>query len=156
MKVFQLTIIIFFIAFLLSCNEVSVEEHNIQNGVAINGYDPVAYHNNNVSVGNSAYSYNYKGAKYLFASEANLNSFSNEPEKFAPKYGGYCAFGVSVGKKFEVDPNAFAVVDNELYLLLNQATLKTWESARDKNISIANKLWPSLKDIPAAELNKEE
>ncbi len=95
------------------------------NDVAIKGYDPVAYFTDSKAVkGDQAFSAAHKNAIYHFSTAGNRDAFKADPEKYAPQYGGYCAFGVAMGKKFETDPNAWKVVDNKLYLNLEQECTK--------------------------------
>lgn len=122
-------------------------------GIAIGGYDPVAYHEVGEPVrGSSDFSATYDGAIYHFASAANRDAFVLSPEAFAPAYGGWCAYGVRVGRKFDIDPAAFRVVDGRLYLQLDLGTQKVWAEDLERNIAIADRIWPSIKSIPADQL----
>ncbi|PMO13302.1 YHS domain-containing (seleno)protein, partial [Vibrio sp. 10N.222.55.C12] len=86
--------------------DMSVDSNNL----AIKGYDPVAYFANEGPVkGTSEFTATYKNAIYNFASSENRDEFRANPEAYAPQYGGYCAFGVAMGKKFETDPLAWKV-----------------------------------------------
>ena len=94
---------------------------------AINGYDSVAYFTQNAPVkGLDANTYDYKGAKWKFASQANLELFKNNPEKYAPQYGGYCAYGVANDNLVKVDPSQFTVFEGKLYLNYDAAIQKDW------------------------------
>lgn len=96
------------------------------NDLAIKGYDPVAYFANEGPVkGTSEFTATYKNAIYNFASSENRDEFRANPEAYAPQYGGYCAFGVAMGKKFETDPLAWKVEDGKLYLNLDKSVQKT-------------------------------
>ena len=66
----------------------------------------------------------YKGGKYLFVSPENSDEFKANPEKYLPQYGGYCAFGVAMGKKFDIDPGSWRIVDEKLYFNLNPMILE--------------------------------
>jgi hypothetical protein len=96
----------------------------------------------------------HNGVTYQFKSSANREAFLANPERFVPKYGGYCSYGVRLGKKFDVDPTAWAVVDDELYLQLNHGTQAVWRNDLMKNIEIAERLWPEIQPIPAAQLEE--
>ena len=75
---------------------------------------------------------------------------------YVPQFGGYCSYGVRMGKKLDIDPQAYAIRNDRLYLLLNRATREVWRKDLDRNIEIARRLWPSLRPIPAAQLNRPE
>lgn len=126
-------------------------------GIALHGYDPVAYVLTKApTMGNASFSTEYGGATYYFASQQNLDFFLENPDQFEPQYGGFCSYGVRVGKKFDVDPAAFSVVDNRLFMLLNKATHAIWLQDRDKNIEIADRLWPSIMSVPEDQLTSAE
>ena len=94
---------------------------------AINGYDSVAYFTQNAPVkGLDANTFEYKGAKWKFASQSNFELFKNNPEKYAPQYGGYCAYGVANDNLVKVDPNQFTVLEGKLYLNFDAAIQKDW------------------------------
>ena len=94
---------------------------------AINGYDSVAYFTQNAPVkGLDAHTYEYKGAKWKFANQANLELFKNNPEKYGPQYGGYCAFAVANDSLAKVDPSQFTVHEGKLYLNYDAAVQKDW------------------------------
>ena len=94
---------------------------------AINGYDSVAYFTQSAPVkGLDANTYDYKGTKWKFASQANLELFKNNPEKYAPQYGGYCAYGVANDNLVKVDPGQFTVFEGKLYLNYDAAIQKDW------------------------------
>lgn len=98
------------------------------NGVAIKGYDPVAYFTDSKAVkGTDQWVTEWQGAKWKFASKANLDAFKAEPAKFAPQYGGYCAYGTAKGYLAPTEPDAWAVIDGKLYLNYNQRVRTTWQ-----------------------------
>lgn len=114
-------------------------------GVAISGYDPVAFFTDKKPVnGNFQIVAKHRGATYFFASEQHKAMFSKNPDKYAPQCGGFCAFGVSVGALFPVDINTWQVRNNKLYLNLNPDILKMFNKDLDGNISKAAKNWPGL------------
>ena len=117
------------------------------------GYDLVSYHTegkpgrgdgNNLVV--------VDGVTYLFANEENKNAFEKDPQKYLPAYGGYCAYGVSVGKKFVGDPEAWKIVDGRLYLNLDKNIQKIWFEDIPGNIVKAEQNWPQIKDKDPSEL----
>ncbi|MCK9193064.1 MAG: YHS domain-containing protein [Nevskia sp.] len=106
-------------------------------GVAIKGYDPVAYFSDSKPVpGSDAYVTEWKGVKWKFASQEHLDKFKAEPEKYAPQYGGYCAFGTSQGHLAPTSPAAWTISDGKLYLNYNEQVQKKWS----KDVAGYNKL----------------
>jgi YHS domain-containing protein len=113
---------------------------------AIRGYDPVAYFKLNKPVrGSAKFKTEWQGAIWHFSSQDNLDAFVASPEKYAPQYGGYCAYGVAQGYTPETDPAAFQVRDNKLYLNLSKAVLKKWQMDIPGYVKDANENWPALK-----------
>jgi YHS domain-containing protein len=105
----------------------------------------VAYFTEGKAVkGEKQFSTEYNGATWCFASEENVNAFKASPEKYAPQFGGYCAYAVSQNYTYETDPNAFTIVEGKLYLNYNLNTSKEWNSKRDEYIKLANKNWPTV------------
>lgn len=118
----------------------------IANGKAIGGYDPVGYFNEKKPVlGKSDIMSEYQGAIWHFASESNKKLFDANPEKYSPQYGGYCAFGVSQGHKVKISPDAWAVVNDKLYLNYNQNVQKDWVKDQNELIKKADENWKTLK-----------
>lgn len=114
-------------------------------GVAIKGYDPVAYFNDGVPrKGDPAISAEYNGAVWNFASEANRKAFLADPEKYSPAYGGYCAYGVAQGYRVKIEPDAWAIRNGKLYLNYDKSVQKTWSENPDGYIAQANSNWPGL------------
>ena len=114
--------------------------------IAIDGYDTVAYFTENVAKkGSTNYTAKHNGHKYLFSSKKNRDEFKANPEKFAPQFAGYCAFGVTLGKKFKTDPKVFAVVNNKLYLNLNPDIQAKWNADQAAMIKKGHAKWPSIK-----------
>ena len=114
-------------------------------GQAIRGYDPVAYFKEGRAVeGKKKYQYVWNGAKWNFSSDQNLNDFIRAPERFSPQYGGYCAWAVSQGYTASIDPEAWNVIDDRLYLNYSLDVQKTWSEDIPGNIRKADKNWPIL------------
>ncbi|MCL5022025.1 MAG: hypothetical protein M1497_01415 [Nitrospirae bacterium] len=84
------------------------------------------------------------GAKWRFASAANRDLFRTDPEKYAPRYGGYCAYAVSQGKTADIDPDAWAVFEGRLYLNLNKEVQEMWEKDMKEYIRKAEENWPRM------------
>lgn len=104
---------------------------NLDNGLAIDGYDPVAYFTTGKSVkGNKSFVVFHQGVTYRFASEANKELFKANPSQYEPQYGGWCAYAMGAdGSKVSVDPETFKIVNGKLYLFYNSYfnnTLKKW------------------------------
>lgn len=116
-----------------------------KNGLAINGYDPVSYFTENKPVeGKDTFSFTWRDARWLFSSQSNLESFKTNPEKYAPQYGGFCAFGVSEDHKSPTDPSAWTIVEGKLYLNYSRKVKELWSKDIPARISRADELWPSL------------
>ena len=114
-------------------------------GLAAHGFDVVAYFKQSKPVqGNANFAAVHKEATYRFSSEANLKAFKANPEKFEPAYGGYCAYGVSVGAKFDGDPRFWRIVDGKLYLNLSADIQKAWLKDIPGAIKKAEDNWPRL------------
>lgn len=115
------------------------------NGTAIKGYDPVAYFLQHKAMeGNDNFSTEWSGSKWKFISKANLDSFKLAPQKYAPQYGGYCAYGVSENHKSPTDPNAWTIVDNKLYLNYSLKVKEYWLEDTAARIKAADQFWPAL------------
>jgi YHS domain-containing protein len=114
-------------------------------GVAIGGYDAVAYFAGAKAVeGKKQHSFDWYGATWQFVSEANRAAFAKDPEKYAPQYGGYCAFGVSRGYAVKVDPTAWRVVDGKLYLNYNHDVQAEWAKDIAGHVEKADANWPKV------------
>lgn len=116
-----------------------------KDGVAIKGYDPVAYFTDNRPVkGSPAYKAEYGGSVFHFVSQANRDAFAANPAKYAPQYNGFCAFGTAGGYKAAIDPAAFTIVNNKLYLNYNRDVLKKWSADIPGFVVKADKNWPEV------------
>ena len=114
-----------------------------KNGIAINGYDPVAYFTQSKPVkGKKSYSAKHNGATFLFSSAENKAKFESNTAKYAPQYGGYCAYAVSKGATAKTDPNAWSIENGKLYLNYNRDVRSIWEQDIPGNIKRANANWP--------------
>jgi YHS domain-containing protein len=115
------------------------------NGAAIGGYDPVAYFTEKKPVkGNPQFGFEWKGAVWHFASAANRDAFKADPAKYAPQYGGYCAFGASQGYAVKTEPDAWSIVDGKLYLNYNTTVRTKWSENIPERIKAADKNWPAI------------
>ena len=114
-------------------------------GLAIRGYDPVAYFIQQKPVkGSPQFSYAWMGATWLFSSAVNRDQFAADPARYAPQYGGYCSYAVSKGRTASIDPEAWRIVDGKLYLNYSKGVQKTWAEDVPGNIRKADQNWPGL------------
>ena len=118
---------------------------NLELGVAVHGHDAVAYFSENRAVaGAREFAHQWMGAEWRFASAANRDAFAREPEKYAPQYGGFCAYAMAGGYRADIDPAAFTLVDGRLYLNANLRTRERWARDIPGNIAKADRNWPRL------------
>ncbi len=121
--------------------------------LALHGYDPVAYFTvGEPKRGSDSLVHIHEGAAYRFSSEANLDTFKQDPERYVPQYGGFCAYGVSVGKKFDGDPRLWKIEDGKLYLNLNEEIYEAFLTDLDGNIRKAESNWPKIEHSAARDL----
>ena len=124
-----------------------------QSTPGISGYDPVAYFTDGKAMKGSGYHVaDYKGVTYAFASKDHKQLFEDNPEKYVPAYGGYCAYGVAVGKKFVSDPEAWKVVDGTLYLNLDKDIQSKWLQDVPGYIKKSEAKWKEIKDKAPSDL----
>ena len=118
-------------------------------GLALKGYDPVAYFTEKKPVqGKAGFTAQHGGATYRFASAANRDAFTAAPATYAPQYGGYCAFGMAGGYKAPIEPDAWTVVDGKLYLNYNQSIRSRWSSDVPGHVRKADANWPAIQKKP--------
>ena len=114
-------------------------------GLAIKGYDPVAYFTEQKPVaGSIEFEHIWNGAKWRFATTEHRDLFKTDPEKYAPRYGGYCAYALSKGKIADIDPESWTVFNGKLYLNLNKDVQRLWMKDMQKYIRKADENWPHL------------
>lgn len=114
-------------------------------GLAIQGYDTVAYFTQGKAVkGDERIAESWNGARWVFASEAHRSLFRENPAQYAPQFGGYCAFAVSQNYTAQTDPKAWTLADNKLYLNFDQDTMKEWLLQREQLIAQAHANWPDV------------
>lgn len=116
-----------------------------RDGVALRGYDTVAYFKDSRAVkGAAQFEHEWMGARWRFASKENRDAFAASPEKYAPQFGGYCAWAVGHNYTADADPEAWRVVDGKLYLNYNRSVQQKWEQDRAKWIEEGHRNWPHL------------
>jgi YHS domain-containing protein len=114
-------------------------------GVAIKGYDAVAYFKQSAPVkGSPQFTHQWMGATWLFASAEDRDLFAANPEQYAPRYGGYCAYAVSENHTAGIDPEAWKIVDGKLYLNYSKGVQKKWQTDAPGRIERGDKNWPGL------------
>ncbi|SHH17221.1 YHS domain-containing protein [Cognatiyoonia sediminum] len=130
-----------------------VELNASSTGLALQGYDPVAYFTvGEATPGNWTITSSYNDATYRFASEEHKAAFDADPEAYLPQYGGYCAFGAAMGFKFDGDPNQWKVVDGELFLNISADIQERWLEDVPGFIQLADTNWPAIEDKDPASL----
>ena len=124
---------------------LAAEEVFLTQEGAIHGYDPVAYHLEGRAVrGDASIVYAWNGGNWHFTSEGNRKRFVADPARYAPRYGGYCAYGTSRGYKVSTQPEAFAIVDGVLYLNHNMSVQRTWNRDAPALIRAADARWSDI------------
>lgn len=114
-------------------------------GIAINGYDPVAYFTEGRAVaGKAEFSVAWKGVEWLFASSGNRKLFVENPDAYAPQYGGYCAFGASDHHLAPTDPQAWTIIGSKLFLNYSPAVKSQWLPDTARRIPLANAYWMEI------------
>ena len=147
MAVYKIIFSLLFILSTVSCARTTAVApvNTTPEGLAIKGYDPVAYFTQNRPVQGSAdFEYLWNGAKWRFASAEHRDLFMADPEKYAPRYGGYCAYAISQGKTADIDPDAWTVFEGRLYLNLNKEVQGLWEKNMRGYIHKADEKWPRM------------
>ncbi|MFY0616660.1 YHS domain-containing (seleno)protein [Shimia sp.] len=132
-----------------------------ETGFAVSGHDVVAYFDLEPApvgsaqpaavAGDKNITAEYNGAMFAFSTEANKETFLQDPEKFVPKFDGHCAYGVSKGGKVPGNPNLWRIVDGELYLNITEAVVGFWEEDIPGNISLADGNWDGIEAQPASD-----
>jgi len=125
----------------LAIAPVNADRH----GVAIEGYDPVAYFDQGKPVeGSPEYTVDWHGATWRFASAEHRDAFAADPDTYAPQYGGYCAYAVSEGSTADIDPAAWTIRAGKLYLNYSAKIQKRWLDNVDERIRRGDANWPGL------------
>ena len=115
------------------------------NVLAVSGFDTVAYHTQQSAVpGNANFRVSWKGAEWHFASQANRDLFAQDPDRYAPQYGGWCAFAVAQGIRSASDPRLWDVANGRLYLNQSTGTQESWRRDQAGMISRGDQNWQRL------------
>ena len=141
---------IFFIS--ISSTYAQQIDYNIKKGFIANGYDVVAYFNNETIEGNKSFITEFDGVKFKFSSQNNLDVFNSSPPKYIPQYGGYCAYAIAEkGEKVSINPETYEIRDGKLYLFYNAwgtNTLELWQKNNVKGLQEkGDKNWVDLKHM---------
>jgi YHS domain-containing protein len=122
-----------------------VKHFNVKKDIALQGYDPVSYFDSKPVEGQESIKYMYKGITYFFTDRVNLNKFKNNPDKYEPAYGGWCAYAMGeTGEKVKVDPETFKIIEGKLYLFYNfwgNNTLEDWNKSQQKLKEAGDRNW---------------
>jgi YHS domain-containing protein len=139
----------------------AVDEYNVStgttlsgSGVALRGDDAVALASGlEVTAGDATYTYEHDGVAYYFASEETMDQFAANPEQYMPQYGGFCAFGVAIGKKLDADPHYADIVDGKLYVFLNAVAFQKYLDDKDGTLAKAAENWPAMHHVAVEDVN---
>lgn len=149
MKIILLPLVALLMSFGVAAQPATRSHYNVEKGLAIQGYDPVAYFSQQKAVkGRKEWSSAFNGITYYFSSAANKKLFDQDPARYEPEYGGWCAYAMgATGEKVEIDPETFKVVDGKLYLFYNSLfnnTLPKWNDDERALKTRADKNWKSI------------
>ncbi len=135
------------LALVVAASGLEAQAVNVRNGLALDGYDPVAYQTEQrATPGSAAFTLTHEGAVYRFASEASRAAFEADPARYLPAYGGYCAYGMARGYRAKIDPRAFTVVDGRLYLNYSLEVRDRWSKDIAGYLQKADANWVRLRD----------
>jgi hypothetical protein len=121
---------------------------NVSRGeLALRGHDAVAYWTEGrPALGTAHFEHRWNGAVWRFATAANRDAFAKDPARYAPEFGGYCAYAVSRGYTADADPSAWRIVDGRLYLNYSRRVQALWEQDIQGNIAKGRSNWPAVLD----------
>ncbi|PJZ59025.1 YHS domain-containing (seleno)protein [Leptospira barantonii] len=137
------SVLVLFTVLSLNASEIN---KTLWKNLAIDGYDPVAYFTLGRPVeGKTEFSFRWKDADWRFSSAENLKLFREHPEQYAPQFGGYCAYGIAMGEKVNIDPNQWKIVDGKLYLNYDHDVQVLWEKDTSGWIRKAREKWDAIK-----------
>lgn len=139
----------------------AVDEYNVSagttlsgEGVALRGNDSVALALGlGVTAGLATFTHVHDGVAYYFASQEAKDTFAANPSAYMPQYGGYCAFGVAIGKKLDANPRLADIVDGKLYVFLNEVAFAKYKEDRVGTLAKAEKKWPAMHHVTVSKVN---
>ncbi len=140
---------------------LAVDEYNVSKGTTVDGHGVAMRANDVVALvtglgivpGQARHTHVHDGVAYYFVSEETMKAFAAAPEKYMPRYGGYCAFGVAKGKKLDGSPRFADIVDGKLYLFLNADVFRAYEQDKAGVLAEAEANWPAMHHVSVAEVN---
>ncbi len=155
-----LSALVFVSAIAVASGANAVDEYNVSKGITaagvtlgLHGVDAVALTSlGAVAEGSAAYTVVHDDNAYYFASQDSADRFSADPERYLPQYGGFCAFAVALGKKFDGDPMFADIVDGKLYLFVNDAIYRKYLANKAETLAKAEETWPKIKHTAVDEL----
>lgn len=137
-------LLLFWVASVVSAENLAINAD--ADGVAIHGYDPVAYfEDGGPRQGRRELAYHWRDADWWFTTPAHREAFVADPERFAPRFGGFCAYAASYGQFADIDPKAWTLHQGRLYLNYSLRVRKTWRPRADEFIGDAEQLWPDMR-----------
>ncbi|MDX1684757.1 MAG: YHS domain-containing (seleno)protein [Saprospiraceae bacterium] len=150
MILYKNSILLFFCLSVTSASIAQSTDYNLKKGFVAEGYDVVSYFNDGPAKGSDDHIVEYDGVRFRFSNEENKNAFLNNPEKYIPEYGGWCAYAIAENNsKVDIDPETYEIRDGKLYLFYNaffNNTLESWlEEGPDRLIPRADSNWVRLK-----------
>jgi YHS domain-containing protein len=156
-----LTAAIFMGAISAASAAFAVDEYNVStgttlkgHGVALRGDDAVALATGlKVTPGHAKFTHVHDGVAYYFASRETMRRFAANPEKYMPRYGGFCAFGVAIGKKLDATGRFADIVDGKLYVFLNAAAFAKYKEDKAGTLAKAERNWPAMHHVKVSEVN---
>ena len=138
----------------------AADEYNVSTGITSNGV-PLGVHgvdtfvlstSNAVAYGAAINTVVNDGVAYYFASAASAEEFEANPDKYLPQYGGFCAYAVALGKKFDGNPRFADIVDGKLYLFVNAAVFEKYKEDKENILKTAEEVWPEIQHIAVGDL----
>jgi YHS domain-containing protein len=147
--IFTFLLSLFLFQGLIAQTATRKKHFNLKNGLAIEGYDPVAYFTQNKAIkGNAQIAYTLENVTYYFTNTTNKDSFIKNPKKYEPQFGGWCAYAMgATNDKVDVDPETFKIIDGKLYLYFHNwvnNTLLKWNKDEAKLKTKADKNWANM------------
>lgn len=152
----------FIAAFAIAPASFAVDEYNVSTGTTLAG-EPVALRGNDTVAlaiglgpvdGHAVFTQVHDGVAYYFASEETKAAFASNPAAYLPQYGGYCAFGVAIGKKLDASPRFADIVDGKLYVFLNAVAFEKYQEDKAGTLAKAEKNWPVMHHVSVSTVNK--
>lgn len=156
----KLTFVVSLVILLINSSAFAADEFNTSTGITsagaplgVHGVDTVALSTlGAVAEGTATYTVVEDGVAYYFATQSSADKFSKNPDRYLPQFGGFCAYAVAFGKKFDGDPQFADIVDGKLYLFVNGAVLAKYKLDPQRYITDAHKTWPKIRSKAVSEL----